>query len=247
MAQFSVPRKDDFTIGGINATYREELDGSRTLKGGGLYRPNFNSGYYARNSLFYPVIEIKNFQGLLLHTIKQSRKKIPESSATAGHTWNFSISENKPYNFLKNNSLIVTVKFVSGVVSVQGGENLNGLLSSNVKNSQLIELVNVQEETRLNNIETERLAVLEKSRLSNIEEKRLADIELRRLTVLKNNMLLLEEIRRNKIDVGEDRLVELLNIEKNQKSKIIPAVVATSGLLPLGIIALLLYSRTGRK
>ena len=60
-------------------------------------------------------------------------------------------------------------------------------------------------------------------------------------------MLLLAEIRRNKIDVGEDRLIELLNIEKNQKSKITPEIVATSSLLPLGIIALLLYSRTGRK
>ena len=107
------------------------------------------------------------------------------------------------------------------------------------------------EEKRLQDIEDKRLAVIEKSRLANIEEKRLADIELRKITLLKNNMLLLAEIRRNKIDVGEDRLIELLNIEKNQKSKItpeiLPSIVATSSLLPLGISALLLYSRTGRK
>ena len=35
--QFAVPRNDDFSINNFGGTFREELDGSRTLKSGGSY------------------------------------------------------------------------------------------------------------------------------------------------------------------------------------------------------------------
>ena len=257
--QFAVPRADDFTVS-ISGSYREESDGSRTLKIGGSYRANYNSGYWIKGdrALFFPKIIIKNSRGQTLKTINQQPRRIGQFPL------DFSITENFPYSILKDESLTVTVSFHSGRGSSKPrypdgricnkncpDSSFSGLLSSNIVNSGLIQLVNVQEETRIANIETERLAVIEKSRLANIEEQRLADIELRRLTLLKNNMLLLAEIRRNKIDVGEDRLIELLNIEKNQKSKItpeiLPSIVATSSLLPLGIIALLLYTKGGLK
>ena len=271
MGQFSVPRNDDFSIRSLNVTYREEANGLRTLKGGGLYSFNNNSGFYSRNNNpFFPVIEIKNAQGTLLHTIKNAGQKIPSSSATLGMNYSFSYSENKPYNILKDKALSTTVKFLSGRGSRRPRypdgsicnkncsdttQNFSGLISSRIYDSPLITLVNVEEETRLNNIEKARLAVIEKSRLANIEEKRLADIELRRLTKLKNNMLLLAEIRRNKIDVGEERLIELLNIEKNQMKitpsidpAVLPSIVATSSLIPLGVLAILLInSSRGKK
>ena len=225
MAQFSVPRSDDFTIGGYGVTFREESNGSRTLKGGGLYRFEWNSGFYTRgNSFFIPVIEIKNAQGLLIHTITNNPQKIPLSDGSSGMNWNFSYSENFPYSILKDEPLSVSVKFVSGRGSYKprypdGTEcnkncpssDFDKLLSSNIRNSSLTNLVNVEEETRLKNIETERLAVLETKRLTDIENKRLADIEKSRILKLQDDKLLLDEIRFNPyFQVEESRYLELL-------------------------------------
>jgi hypothetical protein len=260
--QFAVPRADDFSIGAVGVTFRES-NGIRTLKGGGNYHCAGNSGYYDRTggSRFYPVIEIKNIDGQIVHIINSAAQRIPIHPS--GQEWSFSISENKPYDFLRYNSLSVKVKFVSGagqrkarypdgsVCNVNCSDpntNFNRLLSSNVRSSPLVKLVNVQEETRIANIEKERLAVIEKARLADVEQKRLANIEIARLTKLQNDMLLLGEVRKGKINVGETRLIELLNIEKNQVSTVLPAVVGASSLIPLGILGILLInSSRGKK
>ena len=258
MAQFSVPRSDDFTIGGFGVTFREESNGSRTLKGNGLYHFNSNSGFYSRGggALFYPVIEIKNSQGILLHTIKKSGQRIPISSATLGMNWNFSISENKPYNFLRYNSLSVKVRFVSGrgsSVSGTGASNyvyteFDKLLSSNIVNSGLINLVNVQEETRLANIETKRLTDIENKKISDLEIKRLSHVESIRVLKLESDKLLLDEIRFSGYQVEESRLLELLNQDYSELTKE-PLKVTTgiAGIVGFGIIGLLLYTKGGLK
>tara|TARA_R110002126_G_scaffold271931_1_gene416024 strand:- start:276 stop:1112 length:837 start_codon:yes stop_codon:yes gene_type:complete len=211
--QFAVPRNDDFSISGFNGTLREESDGSRTLKTGGSYSANRNSGYYqiGDNSLFFPRIIIKNANGETLKTIDQSLRKV-------SNEWDFSITENFPYSILKDESLTVTVSFHSGKGAYKTScnkncppSNFSGLLSSNIVNSSLIQLVNVEEETRLNNIETKRLANIENKRLADIENKRLADIEKSRILKLQNDKLLLDEIRFSGFEVSESRLVELLN------------------------------------
>ena len=222
--QFAVPRADDFTVS-ISGSYREESDGSRTLKIGGSYRANYNSGYWIKGdrALFFPKIIIKNSRGQTLKTINQQPRRIGQFPL------DFSITENFPYSILKDESLKATLSLHSGRGQSKprypdGREcnkncpdsSFSGLLSSNIVNSGLIQLVNVQEETRLNNIETERLAVLEKSRLAVIEKARLTEIENKRLMQLSNDTLLLAEIRSGTFQVSEGRLLQLLNQEKNQ-------------------------------
>lgn len=263
MAQFSVPRSDDFTISGVGITFREESNGKRTLKGGGRYRWANNSGYYNRigGSRFSPVIEIKNIDGQTVHTINSPLQKLPRSSLD--QKWSFSISENKPYNFLRYNSLSVSVRFVSGAGSRKpifpdgtpcnkncshlGGE-FNRLLSSNVASSSLVSLVNVQEETRLANIETKRLSDIENKRLSDLEIKRLSHVESTRVLKLESDKLLLDEIRFSGYQVDESRLLELLNQDYSELTKE-PLKVTTgiAGIAVFGIIGLLLYSKGGLK
>ena len=259
MAQFSVPRSDDFSIG-VSVTFREESNGKRTLKGGGGYGWANNSGYYNRTgSRFSPVIEIKNIDGQTVHTLNNPSQKLPKSSPD--QKWSFSISENKPYNFLRYNSLSVKVKFVSGGGSYKPtypdgtpcnkncpDSSFSGLLSSNIVNSGLINLVNVQEETRLANIEKARLASIEKSRLVDVEERRLADIESARILNLESDKLLLDEIRFSGYQVDESRLLELLNQDYSELTRE-PLKVTTgiAGIAAFGIIGLLLYSKGGLK
>ena len=184
---------------------------------------------------------------------------MPKSSPD--QKWSFSISENKPYNFLRYNSLSVKVKFVSGGGSYKPtypdgrpcnkncpSSNFSGLLSSNIVNSGLINLVNVQEETRLANIEKARLASIEKSRLVDVEERRLADIESARILNLESDKLLLDEIRFSGYQVEESRLLELLNQDYSELTKE-PLKVTTGivGIAAFGIIGLLLYSKGGLK
>jgi len=263
MAQFSVPRSDDFRINVLGITFREESNGKRTLKGDGIYHFRNNSGYYNRTggSRFSPVIEIKNIDGQTVHTINSPFQKLPRSSPD--QKWSFSISENKPYNFLRYNSLSVSVRFVSGGGSRKpifpdgtpcnkncshlGGE-FNRLLSSNVESSSLVSLVNVQEETRLANIEKARLESIEKSRLVDVEERRVADIESARILNLESDKLLLDEIRFSGYQVDESRLLELLNQDYSELTKE-PLKVTTgiAGIAVFGIIGLLLYSKDGLK
>ena len=66
-----------------------------------------------------------------------------------------------------------------------------------------------------------------------------------------NEMILSKELQNKKTQdqikrVETTRLLEIEN-EKIIIPEIIPTAIATSSLVPLGIIALLLYSRTGRK
>lgn len=221
MAQFSVPRADDFTINSTGVSFKEDK-GKRTLEGGGRYHWANNSGYQKRGqtTIFIP-IEIKNSDGVTIHTMRVSTR-LPRNSPQ--QNWNFSISENKPYNFLKYNALSVNVKFVSGVGSYKPhypdgrvcnkncpDSSFNGLLSSNIQIGALIKVVDVQEETRLANIETKRLEDIEEKRLQDIEKKRLEDIEKSRILKLQNDKLLLTEIRFSGYQVEESRLLQLLN------------------------------------
>ena len=226
--QFAVPSSSDLSVSGIGGSFREEANGSRNLKVGSSYRANRNSGYYlvGDNSVFFPRIIIKNNKGEILETIDQRLRKVPPNGSGS---WDLSITENFPYSILKDESLTVTVSFHSGKGAYRPryangticnincpSSNFSGLLSSNIKTSSLIQLVNVQEETRIANIETERLAVIEKSRLAVIEKARLTDIENKRLMQLSNDTLLLAEIRSSGFKVSEGRLLQLLNQEKNQ-------------------------------
>ena len=258
MAQFSVPRSDDFSIN-VSVTFREESNGKRTLKGGGRYGWANNSGYQTRgNTTIFIPIEIKNSSGVTIHTMQVSTR-LPRNSPD--QKWSFSISENKPYNFLRYNSLSVKVKFVSGGGSYKPtypdgtpcnkncpDSSFSGLLSSNIVNSGLINLVNVQEETRLANIEKARLASIEKSRLVDVEERRLADIESARILNLESDKLLLDEIRFSGYQVDESRLLELLNQDYSELTRE-PLKVTTgiAGIAAFGIIGLLLYSKGGLK
>tara|TARA_R110000824_G_scaffold255572_1_gene444511 strand:+ start:564 stop:1235 length:672 start_codon:yes stop_codon:yes gene_type:complete len=219
--QFSVPRADDFSIDGVGVTFREEPNGKRTLKGGGGYGFSNNSGFYSRTngSSFSPVIEIKNIDGQTVHTINSPYQKLPKSSS--GQQWSFSISENKPYDFLRYNSLKVSVKFVSSAGSRKPiypdgtpcnkncshlGGDFNRLLSSNVASSSLVSLVNVQEETRL--------ADIERARVESVEES---------------------------------RLLELLNQDYGELSKPLNVNSGIAGIAGFAIIGLLLYSKGGLK
>ena len=258
MAQFSVPRSDDFSIG-VSVTFREESNGKRTLKGGGRYGWANNSGYQTRgNTTIFIPIEIKNSSGVTIHTMQVSTR-LPRNSPD--QKWSFSISENKPYNFLRHNSLSVKVKFVSGVGSYKPtyadgrpcnkncpSSNFNGLLSSNIVNSGLINLVNVQEETRLANIETKRLTDIENKKISDLEIKRLSHVESIRVLKLESDKLLLDEIRFSGYQVDESRLLELLNQDYSELTKK-PLKVTTgiTGIVGFGIIGLLLYSKGGLK
>jgi len=108
-------------------------------------------------------------------------------------------------------------------------------------------------ELKLKNDEIERLQVIENLRINQEiydEKVRQEKIESERLQQIKDY----EEIRLAK---ELEKKVEQDNIKREEsvKLKIIPEItpditptaVATSSLLPLGIIALFLYSRTGRK
>tara|TARA_R110000803_G_scaffold209018_1_gene278149 strand:- start:430 stop:1008 length:579 start_codon:yes stop_codon:yes gene_type:complete len=57
----------------------------------------------------------------------------------------------------------------------------------------------------------------------------------------------LAEILKEKVKQDEIKRVETVKLKLVTIPEITPVAVATSSLLPLGIIALLLYSRTGRK
>ena len=86
------------------------------------------------------------------------------------------------------------------------------------------------ENQRIENQRIERLQEIENQRLQKIENQRLQEIENQRLQIRYT-----WEIENNK------RLQEIEN------QKIIPAVVASSALIPLGIIGLLLYTSMGKK
>ena len=94
----------------------------------------------------------------------------------------------------------------------------------------------------LQDIENERLQVIRE------EEERLALIEAPKRAALQAARI--EKIEQDKFQrLVEIELQKILNpvIEPTVTPEITPEIVATSSLLPLGIIALLLYSRTGRK
>jgi hypothetical protein len=82
-------------------------------------------------------------------------------------------------------------------------------------------------------IENQRLMEIENQRLQEIENQRLMEIENQRLQEIENQRL--QEIENQKL------IIEI-------QPEIIPAVVASSSLIPLGIIAfLLINSRKGKK
>ena len=87
--------------------------------------------------------------------------------------------------------------------------------------------------------------------LKDIEDKRLQElaiIEAPKRAALQAARI--EKIKQNDFQrLVETELQKILNpvIEPTITSKITPEIVATSSLIPLGIIALLLYTRTGRK
>jgi len=226
--QFAVPRNDDFSINNFGGTFREELDGSRTLKSGGSYNAIRNSGYYMKgdNSDFFPRIVIKNARGETLTSIDQPLRKV-------GKEWNFSITENFPYSILKDNSVSVTVSFHSG-----GGQyrpryadgticntncpsnNFRGLLSSNIQISSLISLVNVREESRLNNI-----TFNEQKNSGDFNETPITDVNI--------------------INGCSGCDVNLENIIKETQNK--ENYMKIAGIAAAGVIGLLLYSKGGLK
>ena len=67
------------------------------------------------------------------------------------------------------------------------------------------------ETDRIAKIENDRLAIIENERLRGFEIKRLADIEKSRILKLQNDKLLLQEVRFSGYQVGESRMLELLN------------------------------------
>ena len=94
----------------------------------------------------------------------------------------------------------------------------------------------------LQDIEDKRLAVIRE------EEQRLALIEAPKRAA--NQAARIEKIKQDNFQkLVEIELQKILNpvIEPKITPEITPEIVATSSLIPLGIIALLLYSRTGRK
>ena len=119
------------------------------------------------------------------------------------------------------------------------------LLQIELENKRIQDEIKRKEFARLKilqDIENERLAIIRE------EEERLALIEAPKRAALQAARI--EKIEQDKFQrLVEIELQKILNpvIEPTVTPEITPEIVATSSLLPLGIIALLLYSRTGRK
>ena len=95
--------------------------------------------------------------------------------------------------------------------------------------------------------EISRLALIEKNRLAVIAENQ--RIENKRLQEIENQRIEYERIEEEKRirRINELQEIENQRLQEIENQKIIPAVVATSALIPLGIIGLLLYTSMGKK
>tara|TARA_R110000803_G_scaffold130106_1_gene197434 strand:- start:184 stop:909 length:726 start_codon:yes stop_codon:yes gene_type:complete len=100
-------------------------------------------------------------------------------------------------------------------------------------------LIQEEEEERLLQIELEKQR--KQDELKRQETARLLELENQRI---QNEIKRVETARLLKI---ENQKIIIPIVTPEIIPEILPVVVATSSLLPLGIIALLLYSRTGRK
>jgi len=107
-----------------------------------------------------------------------------------------------------------------------------------------------EEQERLLKIELEKERIqaenqrIENQRLQEIENQRLQEIENQRLQEIENQGIEKERLLQIQLENQRIENQRLLEIE-NQK--IIPAVVASSALIPLAVIGLLLYTSRGKK
>ena len=116
----------------------------------------------------------------------------------------------------------------------------------------------IENEKSANEVRNSQIANLEKQKKQYEENLKLLTIEQDKIQMesseeskeimLKKQLEYKSIINKNKSKiVFDDYLIPKVNVPDYVIPEITPIVVATSSLIPLGIIALLLYSRTGRK
>tara|TARA_R110002051_G_scaffold165748_2_gene236757 strand:+ start:148 stop:996 length:849 start_codon:yes stop_codon:yes gene_type:complete len=168
----------------------------------------------------------------------------------------------------------IRIKMIQNKESFQKGESLRHTFEGESKRDKIDYLAISMKQLGIKTIkeaeeESSRLAVIEFARLAKIESARLADIESVRLEQIeklrKEKQVYDEQIRLQNIeaqrlqkieDDEENRLSKQLaekvkqnEIKRNQiilTPEIIPVVVASSSLIPLVAIGLLLYSSKGK-